>query len=55
MELIFRIDCPKCNWGHEVKNSYINRGFVKGKCAHCGNPFFFKLKVMGVNLQVEQE
>jgi hypothetical protein len=55
MQATFRIECPKCLWGHEFKDSYINMGFLKGKCQHCGNEFFFKITVAGVNVEVSQE
>ncbi len=54
MQMTFRVDCPKCNWGHIFKDSYINQGFLQGKCDHCGNKFYFKITVMGVQVEVEQ-
>lgn len=55
MEITFRIECPKCHWGHEFLNSYINMGYLKGKCNHCGNIFFFKATIMGVSVEVSQD
>jgi hypothetical protein len=55
MQMTFRLECPKCHWGHEFRDSYINKGFLKGVCQHCGNTFFFKVTVMGVDVQVCQE
>jgi hypothetical protein len=52
--MTFRIECPQCHWGHEFKDSYINDGFLKGKCAHCGNEFFFKITVSGIQIDVSQ-
>ena len=53
--MTFRIECPRCHWGHEFRDSYINKGFLKGVCQHCGNIFFFKITVMGVDVQICQE
>jgi hypothetical protein len=53
--MTFRIECPKCHWGHEFRDSYINKGFLKGACDHCENVFFFKVSVTGVDVQVCQE
>ena len=53
--MTFRIECPKCHWGYEFKDSFINKGFLKGKCQHCENEFFFKITVTGVNVEVTQE
>jgi hypothetical protein len=55
MQMAFRMDCPKCHWGHDVRASYINQGFLYGKCQHCGNKFYFKINVTGVNIEIEQE
>jgi len=55
MQTTFRIECPKCHWGHEFKDSYINMGFLKGKCSHCGNDFFFKVAVSGIQVDVLQD
>ena len=55
MNLAFRMDCPKCKWGYAPLNSHINQGFLKGKCTHCENKFFFKITVTGINMEVEQE
>jgi hypothetical protein len=30
-------------------------GFLKGKCDHCGNVFFFKITITGINVDVLQE
>jgi hypothetical protein len=54
MKIGFRIECPQCHWGHSFKDSYVNEGFLKGKCEHCGNIFFFKVTVTGVNIEVCQ-
>jgi transposase-like protein len=55
MKVAFRIECPKCKWGHPFSNEYINQGFVKGKCNHCGNVFFFKISMTGFSVEVSQE
>lgn len=55
MQVTFRIECPKCHWGHEFKDSYINMGYLKGKCQHCGNEFFWKIDVTGINVDVVQK
>ena len=55
MMLSFRIECPKCQWGHPFKDRYINNGFLIGKCSHCGNKFYFKITVTGVDVKVQQE
>jgi hypothetical protein len=36
-------------------DDYVNEGFLKGKCQHCGNVFFFKVTVMGVTVEVSQD
>lgn len=55
MQMTFRIECPKCHWGHEFKDQYINMGFLKGRCDHCKNDFFFKVAVSGVQVDVLQD
>ena len=55
MQILFRMECPECHWGHEVKNNYINQGFLKGKCRHCGNIFYFKVNITGINVLVKQD
>lgn len=55
MKMAFRIECPKCYWGHSFSNDYINMGYLKGKCDHCGNIFFFKVQVMGVKIEICQD
>jgi hypothetical protein len=55
MEISFRIECPKCHWGFEFQNFYINQGYLKGKCNHCRNEFFFKVTVMGFKINVSQK
>jgi len=54
MQLTFRIECPECNWGHKFRDAYVNEGWLKGKCHHCGNIFFWKIKVTGVQIEVDQ-
>ena len=54
MKMTFRLECPQCHWGHEFSNDYINMGYLKGKCAHCENEFYFKVTVMGVNIEISQ-
>ena len=55
MMLTFRIECPKCGWGHEFRDSYINRGWLELCCSHCENEFFAKVTVSGVNVDVQQK
>jgi hypothetical protein len=55
MQISFRIECPHCHWGHIFKDSYINQGYLKGKCEHCGEPFFFKITVTGVSVETSKE
>jgi hypothetical protein len=55
MKITFRIECPQCHWGHDLRDDYVNEGFLKGKCQHCGNVFFFKVAVMGMTVEVSQE
>jgi len=55
MKYAFRLECPKCHWGKEIKGRYINQGFLYGKCQHCGHKFYFKITVTGVNVQVEND
>ena len=52
MQMTFRIECPNCNWGHEFKNSYINQGYLKTRCQHCKELFFFKIIVGNVHIDV---
>jgi hypothetical protein len=55
MQISFRIECPHCHWGHIFKDSYINMGYLKGKCEHCGEAFFFKITVTGVDVEINRE
>ena len=55
MQIPFRIECPHCHWGHTFKDSYINQGYLKGKCEHCGELFFIKITVTGVNVEISKE
>ena len=55
MQMTFRMDCPACKWGNKIKSSYINQGILKIKCSHCGKPFYFKVTVTGINIEVFQE
>lgn len=51
MKMIFRLECPHCKWGQEMRDSYINQGWLEGKCLHCSKAFFFKATVTGVSLE----
>ena len=51
MQINFRIECPHCHWGVGYKDSYINKGFLKIKCDHCKKVLFFKITVMGVQVE----
>ena len=53
--LNFRIECPKCKWGHPFHDSYVNQGWLKLECAHCENQFFTKIAVTGISVAIEQE
>ena len=55
MTTAVRIECPKCRWGFKYKDSHINQGFLKAKCKHCSNLFFFKITLTGVNVEVFQD
>lgn len=55
MMFTFRIECPKCKWGHEFRDSYVNQGWLKLCCSHCDNEFFTKITVSGVNVDTRQE
>jgi superfamily II DNA helicase RecQ len=55
VKFAFRIECPVCKWGHEFRDSYVNMGFLKGKCSHCESDFFFKITVTGVAVETLKE
>ena len=55
MKLVFRIECPYCHWGIEFKNSYINQGWVRVKCDHCGEQSYTKIAVTGIKIETEKE
>jgi DNA-directed RNA polymerase subunit RPC12/RpoP len=55
MQIPIRIECPHCHWGHSFSSSYINQGYLKGKCDHCGEAIFFKVIITGFNIEINKE
>ena len=53
--LNFRLECPKCKWGHEFRDSYVNQGWIKLHCTHCENEFWTKIAVTGIKIEIEQD
>jgi hypothetical protein len=38
-----------------MRDAFINQGFLRGKCAHCDESFFFKLTVKGIEVEYHKE
>lgn len=51
----FRVECPHCKWGHPIKTSNINQGYLKAYCLHCNKKFFYKVMVKGVEVDFIKE
>ena len=54
MKITFRIECPHCHWGHPFRDGYVNMGWLEVECTHCGERFFTKVTVTGVNVETEK-
>ena len=54
MQMSFRIECPKCNWGHKWQNSIINQGWIKLHCVHCESDFLCKVTIPTVITEVKE-
>ena len=50
MKILFRLECPFCHWGHEWRDDYVNMGWLKLQCAHCGEKFFTKIAIPSVKV-----
>jgi transcription elongation factor Elf1 len=55
MNLLFRIECPHCHWGHTWSDTYINQGWLTLSCTHCGENFHTKVTVTGVNVEIAKD
>lgn len=54
-KLLFRIECPHCGWGYKWNDDYINAGWIKLTCKHCGKTFHTKITVTGININIKKD
>ena len=55
MKILFRIECPLCKWGHEWRDDYVNMGWLKLRCAHCGEEFYVKVTIPSVDISISKK
>jgi len=55
MKINFRVECPHCKWGKSVHAAHINQGYLKGRCQHCDEIFYFKITVKGIEVEYHKK
>jgi hypothetical protein len=55
MKINFRVECPHCKWGRSIQAGHINQGYLKGRCVHCDEIFYFKITVKGIEVDFCKE
>ncbi len=55
MKLAFRIECPRCHYGYEWRDAYVNQGWLELRCNHCDEMFYTKINIPTVSVETSAE